>query len=132
MIAAKGNGSQDSNEIEFILTDTQNNVYAVKALRQFTGSAVITLSNGDTVARILPNETFVSDWVTISVPTSAPLSARVAVGINFFHYALIARACCNSGQRYIRDVNLEEPPYYGAVTSITPSSSIRGSNRDSG
>jgi fibronectin type 3 domain-containing protein len=124
VITAKSNGALPSNEVQFVLTDSESNVHSVASLRQFTGSSVITLSNGDTVARIQPQEVFTSAWVDMPVPTTAPLNARLRVDINNFHYGLSTpQHVVIQGNGTTRDVTLVPAPYSGNITSVLPATS---------
>ncbi len=69
---AQNSGNADSNEIIWYLLDQDENVIATKAFRQSTGAQVVTLANGNSVARVAAGATFTSEATTIEVPASAP------------------------------------------------------------
>ncbi|MDC0358288.1 Ig-like domain-containing protein [Oligoflexia bacterium] len=125
VITARNTGKNASDEVGFVLTDENSSVYSTKPLHQHLGANVITLSNGDTVARIAPKATFTSDWMQIDVPASAPPKAKIALQIKSFHSNLSTpQHAFIAGHGTERDVTLEQPEYYGKVLSIVPISSF--------
>ena len=124
IVTARANGAQPSDDVQLVLSDREDNVFASRSFQQFTGASVVTLANGTTVARILPEQTFTSDWITVDVPLSAPELARVSLGIDFFHHALgTPQHVVIAGHGTSRDVLLTPPAYRGVITSITPTAS---------
>ena len=65
---ATNNGASSSNQIIFYLLDADGNVLSTKAFHQALGTGLVTLSNGNTVARIEANETFASDVTGMTIP----------------------------------------------------------------
>ena len=62
----------DLDEIRFLLTDEDGNILAVQPLRQSLGQGIITLSDGSSVARIAPGDTFTSGPTELPVPLASP------------------------------------------------------------
>ena len=54
IVLGKGIGSSPSDEVRFTLLDSDDNVLAVTAVKQFLGDSLVTLANGLSVARVAP------------------------------------------------------------------------------
>ncbi len=125
IVTARNTGQLDSDEIRFILTDDEDNTYSVTPLKQFFGGNVITLSNGETVSRIAPSESWTSDWISIPIPANTPPNAKLRVEIDYFHSKLATpQHIAIDGNGTERSITLEDPEYYGEVVSITPQSTF--------
>lgn len=125
IILAKNNAANTSNEVRFKLKDAQGNVYAVQAVKQGLGTAVINLTNGDSVARVLAGQTFVSDWFDIAVPASTPENAQLWLEIDHYHNQLSTNLASQiDGGQTSRAVSLQAAPYKGEIISILPNSSF--------
>ena len=121
LITARNDGNAPSDQVLFKLLDSDENVLATQGLRQFLGSRVITLASGTTVARVMPGELFISDWVDIDVPAAAPGQITVQVDISALHYHFGQDdAVTIAGLSGRRSVPLIDTPYYGVIDSITP------------
>jgi RHS repeat-associated protein len=124
IITATNGGKSDSSEINFLLTDEDGNVVSYVPFKQSTGSMLMTLSNGVTVARIPAGAIFESDQVPLSVPLSAPLSARIKVVIDAIHSGInTANGVEMEGLSSSLELNLVETTYYGEILSIDPDNS---------
>jgi fibronectin type 3 domain-containing protein len=124
-LTAKGNTSQPSPEIRFSITDKNGNVFSTKSLHQFLGTAVITLSNGDTVARVEPGKTFTSDWILINLPPGIPAEAKAVVTVDKFHSGVgTPTHIAIKGTGTSKEISLEAPPYFGEFVSVTPNTTF--------
>jgi hypothetical protein len=124
IITAKNSGSLSSDEITYYLLDEDENVISTMDFKQVFGEDVITLSNGNTVARIPAGETFTSDAIDIPVPASAPddLILKLAVDNIYYHQGQTTQVRMD-GLATTHPVTLIDTAYYGEVTSILPQSS---------
>ncbi|MCX2802078.1 fibronectin type III domain-containing protein [Microbulbifer thermotolerans] len=120
VLMARRNGRDPSDEVRIRIEDADGNLLASQPVQQFTGD-VITVASGETVARLQPGETFVSDWIEVPIPQAAPDQVTVALEIDRFHYhtgkptqVLIE----GNGTRI--QASLQETAYYGEVTEVTP------------
>jgi fibronectin type 3 domain-containing protein len=124
VITATQTGTAVSSEMRFKLLDKDNNVLATQAFKQVTGTGVVTLANGYTVARIPAGTTFTSALMDMVIPASAPDTVVVQIDIDKFHYHLgQADAVSIPGMSGRHTATLIETAYYGEVTSISPQSS---------
>ncbi|MGD8909517.1 MAG: fibronectin type III domain-containing protein, partial [Chromatiales bacterium] len=117
-------GSNASPEISILLEDLDGNVLATAPFKQQVGEGVLTLSSGQTVARIEAGERFTSDWFALAIPESAPDLVRVVLRIEQLHYHLgqddhLAIAGLGTSQ----DGVLSDTAYTASIDSITPESS---------
>lgn len=120
IVMASSNGNAASPEVRLVLEDLQGNVLSVQPVKQYSGG-VVTLSNGRTVARLAPGETFTSAPVEIPVPEAAPDQVRLRLVIDRFHYQLgrdTQVAIEGVGAR--RELMLSETPYTAELTAVTP------------
>jgi hypothetical protein len=114
LITAKNNGANPSPDLKIELTDKNGNLFSTKKVQQFLGNSVITVGNGDTVARIEPGKTFTSDWIVIDVPASVPNEAKVILSVEKLHSAVgTANHIEIQGTGTSKIVSLVEPPYNG-------------------
>ena len=120
VITARASGTQPSDEVVLKLLGEDGNVLSTAALKQFLGP-VITLSNGATVARIQPGESFTSDWIPLRVPQSAPDDVVVQLDISTLHYKYGKDNHVSiAGVSGRRSLPLVDTPYYGVLDSISP------------
>ena len=125
IVTATQTGNAVSNEIRFKLVDVDGNVLNTQSIQQFTGNGVVTLANGQTVARIPANTAFTSQWVDIAVPTNAPEQLYIVLEVDQIHYHLGGADEVNiAGLTSRRQVTLVETSYYASVDSATPASSF--------
>jgi uncharacterized delta-60 repeat protein len=121
ILTAAQNGQQPSPEVRFKLLDGDDNVLAVQSYRQVLGAGVVTLPNGQTVARILPGQSFTSDWLNISVPESAPDRLRAVVEIDALHHATGQPGhLAIEGLRGSSEASPVDVPYLGELIDIAP------------
>jgi RHS repeat-associated protein len=121
---AKNSGNLPSDEITYYLLDTDENVISTMDFKQVFGDSVVTLSNGNTVARIPAGETFISESILVPVPANAPddLTLKLAIAHIYYHQGQADQVKMN-GLSGTHPVTLIETAYYGEVTSILPESS---------
>ncbi len=120
VLVARSNGGNPSDEVRIRIEDADGNLLSTQPVQQFTGD-VITVASGETVARLQPGETFVSDWIEVPIPQAAPDQVTVALEIDHFRYhsgkptqVLIE----GNGTRI--QASLQETAYYGELTAVTP------------
>ena len=125
IITALNSGNSNSNEIRFKLIDVDGNVIAAIPFKQVLGNGVITLASTQTVARVDAGATFVSQWLDLPIPSSAPDQVAVKLEIDRFHYHLGAADVVSiAGSNSQRDVSLVDTAYYGAIDSVAPAASF--------
>jgi hypothetical protein len=118
-------GTQLSNDIRLLLRDPDGNVLSTQTVQQSTGSGVITLPSGKTVARIAPGDTFLSDWFGVPIPDSAPDDVEVVLEIDQIHYHLgQADHVAIAGKGGSQAATLLDTAYAATVDNITPQSSF--------
>ncbi|QOC21587.1 fibronectin type III domain-containing protein [Wenzhouxiangella sp. AB-CW3] len=125
LVTAKNHGNAPSSEIRLKLMDSQDNVLAVSDFQQYLGEDVITLTNGDTIARIPPGGQWTSQWQTVIVPGNAPDQLTVELEVDHLHYAWDQPeyALSFDGLRSRRITSLVETSYHGELELIAPESS---------
>ncbi len=119
ILVARNNGNSASNEIRLVLSDAEGNRLATTPVRQFSGTDVITLGNGDTVARLQPGQRFVSEPVIMAVPGGSPDDVQLSLEIDRFHYHRgkpDAVAIAGTGSR--TRLTLVETNYTGIVSEV--------------
>jgi len=125
LVMALNGGGLPSDQIRFVLKDSNGNTYSQKAVFQFLGESVITLANGTTVARVAAGTTFTSDWILIDVPANVPNSAIIVLEVDKYHSKLGTPEHIQiPGLGTSRSVSLQPPPYVGELISITPQSTF--------
>ena len=126
ILTATAKGQKDSTEVRLVLKDEDGNVLSSQAVRQVTGD-VVSLNNGETVARIPANGTYRSQPFNVAVPSTAPDDVRVHLEIDRFRFhsgrdTFVAI----EGTRASAAVSLEETPYFGEVKEISPETGFTG------
>jgi hypothetical protein len=128
LLTATNSGSAPSSDIRFKLLDKDGNVLAALPFKQVIGN-VVTLSTGQTVARIPARSSFTSDAMDMPVPSAAPDNVTVQVEIDNIRYQLgTPEAVAVPGLSGRQQVSLVDTPYYAEVNSITPASSFGDQN----
>ncbi|CAB1059485.1 diguanylate cyclase/phosphodiesterase (GGDEF & EAL domains) with PAS/PAC sensor(s), partial [Olavius sp. associated proteobacterium Delta 1] len=124
IVTARNSGSSASNQITFYLLDEDENVLTSFAFKQNLGNKIVTLSNGNTVARIPAGETFASDAASIPVPANAPddITIRLDISDIYYHQGQTDQVKMN-GLSANHPVALVDTAYYGEITSIAPQTS---------
>jgi hypothetical protein len=129
LLTAVSSGTADSSELRFKILDADGNVLATQSYRQAFGANVVTLVNGQTVARIPAGTSFVSDVFSVNVPAASPAAIRVKLEVDKLRYhsgqedeILIA------GRGSEKTVSLADTAYLGEITDVTPISSFGDQN----
>ncbi|WP_265303018.1 Ig-like domain-containing protein [Verminephrobacter eiseniae] len=124
LLTATNHGADASSELRLKILDVDGNLLATQAYRQPFGANVVTLSNGQTVARIAAGSNHVSDVFLLNVPLASPERVRVKLEVDKLRYhsgqddeVQIA------GRGSEKTVSLQETDYSGEVTDISPVSS---------
>jgi PKD repeat protein len=124
-LTATAGGSNPSSELRFKILDADGNVLATQPYKQAVGANVVTLTNGQTVARIPAGASYTSDQFELAVPGSSPNSIRVKLEVDKMRYhsgqddqVLIA------GRGSEKAVSLMDTAYVGEITNVTPLSSF--------
>ncbi|MGD8912254.1 MAG: fibronectin type III domain-containing protein, partial [Candidatus Thiodiazotropha sp.] len=113
-----------SPEIRLLLQDLDGNVVTSAPFQHLLGDGVITLGNGDTVARIPSGEAYTSPWFELPLPLGASNNARVILQIDSIHYHSGQPDHVSvSGMQGGQAVSLAAAPYEVTLTSVTPQSS---------
>lgn len=125
LLTARNGGKDASNEVRFKLLDGDGNVLGVQAFKQTLGTGVVTLANGQTVARLAPGASYTSAPLTLAVPGSSPdqLTVRLEVDQLRYHSGQLDQIAVR-GTGTEQRVSLAETAYYGEVTRIAPLSSF--------
>ena len=124
IVTATSSGIQPSTEIRADLRDMDGNILATKSFTQSMGTDIVSLANGNVVARIGAGKTFVSAPLSIIVPASAPnqVEAEIVIDKIYYHQGRVDQVVMN-GLRSSLDLSLTDTSYYGEIISITPETS---------
>lgn len=123
IVLATSGGQSASPEVRIKLIDAESGiVLAQVSPRQVLGDLVVTLPNGQTVARIPPGDTFLSAPLSLSVPAETAASVLLKLEIDRLHYRLGDPEHVEiSGLQQTRALTLSDTPYFAEVTNVTPS-----------
>lgn len=125
LLTATGNGVNPSSELRFKILDADGNVLATQPYKQTLGANVVTLTNGQTVARIPAGSSYVSDVFELNVPSASPKSIRVKLEVDKLRYhSGQTDEIQIAGRGSEKTVSLGETAYLGEVTNIMPVSSF--------
>ena len=126
VLAQKGGASP---EVRVKLETPEGMVLSAGAAKQLLGAGVMTLANGQTVARIPAGTSFSSSDILLTIPTNAPNAAVLRLEIDRLHYHLGQEDHVQiAGVQSTRAVSLQETIYSAAVTNIHPASSMGDTN----
>ncbi|GAB3094068.1 hypothetical protein GCM10027159_10520 [Lysobacter terrae] len=121
LLTARNFGREASNELRLKLLDNDGNLLSATPYLQATGAGVITLANGQTVARIAPGQRYVSDVFRMPVPVGAPDQVKLKLEADKLRYSTgQPEEIAIPGMGSERAVALIETPYYGEIASIDP------------
>lgn len=125
LLTATNNGADASSELRFKILDNDGNVLATQAYKQVFGANVVTLTNGQTVARIPAGSNYVSDVFNLNVPGSAGNSIRVKLEVDKlrYHSAQLDEVQI-TGRGSDKTVSLLDTAYVGELTNVAPLSSF--------
>jgi len=127
VVTARKSGKSASNQIKFYLVDKDDNVLTAKWFKQNVGANIVTLSNGNTVARIPAGESYTSDFLTMPVPAGAPddVILRLEIANVYYHQGKSTQVAMK-GLAGTHTITLADTSYYGAVTGISPQTTYGG------
>ncbi len=126
VLAQNGNASP---EVRVKLEDADGMVYASASARQTLGDKVVTVANGQTVARIPAGESFTSGNLALPIPLDAPDNVVLKLEIDQLHYHVARTDHVQiSGLKTTRAVSLSETWYYAEVTNVAPAVSFGDTN----
>ena len=129
LLTATGNGTGDSSELRFKILDGDGNVLAVQPYKQVFGANVVTLPNGQTVARIPAGTSYVSDVFNLAVPGSSPNAVRVKLEVDKLRYHTGQDdEVTIAGRGSEKTVSLLDTAYVGEATGVSPLSSFGDQN----
>jgi hypothetical protein len=122
---ATQSGQAASNEVAFYLLDKDENVLSTLNFKQALGAGVVSLANGNSVARIPAGGFFTSDTVDLPVPGSAPDDVLLQVSISNIYYRQGRTDQVKmTGLSVMQPVTMKDTSYYGEVSAIDPQNSI--------
>ncbi|WP_255989553.1 Ig-like domain-containing protein [Chitinolyticbacter albus] len=125
LLTARNNGQTASNELRFKLLDGDGNVLTNQPYLQALGANVITLTNGQTVARIPAGASYTSDAFELNVPASSPDRLRVVLEVDKLRYhSGRADEVVIAGRGSERSVSLLDTAYTAELTDISPVNSF--------
>lgn len=125
ILTANANGNSPSPDIRAKLIDRDGNVLTTQSFKQALGGQVVTLTTGQTVARIPARASFTTEALALAVPSAAPDSVTVQLEIDRVHYKLGTPETVSIASLTGRQAtSLIDTPYYGEITSITPAISF--------
>ncbi len=121
IVSARNSGDDPSDEIVLTLEDEDGLPVATQNFQCATGSMVVTLTDGTSVVRIPPGETFESDPIVLPVTANVPdnLTAILSIAHIYFHLNRDDQVIMGE-MRTSKPVTLTETSYIGEVTSVTP------------
>ena len=121
---ARSSWSQPSNEVTFQLLDKDGNVLSAVNMKQTAGEGLVTLGNGNTVARIAAGATFTSASTDLPVAVNAPdeLTVRATIANLYYHQGRLDQVKMD-GLSGSAPATLIDTAYTGDVTGVTPASS---------
>ncbi|SOD51611.1 hypothetical protein SAMN06296416_101737 [Pseudoxanthomonas wuyuanensis] len=121
LLTARNNGRDASNELRLKLLDADGNLLSATPYKQVTGAGVITLANGQTVARIAPGQRYVSDTFLMPVPSNSPDQVRLRLEVDALRYSTgEPEQVAIPGMGSERSLTLANTPYFGEVASVSP------------
>ena len=121
IVTAQGAGSSGSNEISFQLTDADGNTLSTVPFRQNLGLGIVTLANGNTVARIPAGSIFTSVPVDLPVPLTAPEQAVIKLSIaKIYYHQGKPEQVTMEGLSARHAVSFIDTAYYGEVSKVDP------------
>ncbi len=125
LLTARNSSADPSDELRFMLLDSDGNVLATQPYKQAFGASVITLPSGQTVARIPAGASYTSDAFSVNVPAAAPNALRVRLDVDKIHYRLgQPEHVAIKGNGSEKAVSLADTAYGGEITSVTPQNSF--------
>lgn len=125
VVVAKNNGALKSPEVRMKVLDRAGTVQSVGYLTQATGTGIVNLPDGTTVARLAPGQSFTSDPMEMTIPSALGDSATVRLEIDKVHYHYGWSDHVEiGGPGATRTISLQSVPYEVIVTNVTPALSL--------
>lgn len=125
LLTATQNGQVESTELRFKILDADGNVLAAQPYKQGLGANVVSLSNGQTVARVPPHASYVSDEFTLNVPATSLTNVKVKLEVDKLRYHTgKADEVVIEGRGSEKTVSLIDAAYFGETTDVTPVNSF--------
>lgn len=120
LLMARNSGKVASHELRLRLEDEQGNVLSEAPVHQFSGG-VVTTTNGLSVARVAPGETFTSQPVQIAVPAVTAETVILSLVVDAFRYDTgRATEVVIRGNGSRQPVQLTEAPYKAMLEPVEP------------
>ncbi|MDD5411224.1 MAG: prealbumin-like fold domain-containing protein [Methylobacter sp.] len=125
LLTATQNGQAESTELRFKILDDDGNVLAMQPYKQGLGANVVSLANGQTVARIPAGASYVSDEFALNVPATSLTNVKVKLEVDKLRYHTGKDdEVVIPGSGSEKTVSLVDTAYFGEVTDVTPTSSF--------
>jgi fibronectin type 3 domain-containing protein len=125
LLTATQNGQADSSELRFKILDADGNVLATQPYKQVLGANVVSLPNGQTVARVPAHASYVSDEFTLDVPVTSLTHVRVKLEVDKLRYHTgQPDEVAIEGRGSEKTVSLIDTAYFGETTDVTPVNSF--------
>jgi len=125
IITATQGGNADSTELRYQLVDGDANILVTAPFKQVGTENLVTLPNGNVVARIQGGDSFTSQPVIIEIPSGVPdeLSVRLIIDTVSYHQGQEDEVVMQ-GLTGEFPILLADTSYYGTITSISPEASF--------
>ena len=121
IVTAMGSGASASNEISFQLLDADGNTLSTVPFRQNLGTQLVTLANGNTVARIPAGSIFTSAAVDLPVPLDAPDRALIRLSLaKLYYHQGKPEQVIMAGLSTRQPVSFADTAYYGEISKVDP------------
>ena len=121
IVTATGSGSSASHEITFQLLDADGNTLSTVPFRQNLGTQIVTLANGNTVARISAGSIFTSVPVDLPVPLNAPDQALIRLSLaRLYYHQGKPEQVIMEGLSTRQPVSFLDTAYYGEISRVDP------------
>ena len=131
IVTTTNTASAPSDQVRFKLLDEDGNVLSTQAFKQSLGAQVLTLADGNTVARIEAGDRFESEWFDLVIPPSAPDNISIVLEVDQLHYHLSQPDVISvAGLQSRQSIVLVETAYSGDITAISPSHVLGTENVD--
>lgn len=118
-------GEQPSTDIRFKILDTDGNVLSSVPLMENAGTNIVTVSNGNFVARIPSGQSFTCKAAEIYLPLAAPDGVTLQVEIDrvYYHYGRSDQVVV-PGLVASSTIALVDTSYYARVLAVNPMTSV--------
>ncbi|WP_338847452.1 Ig-like domain-containing protein [Massilia sp. W12] len=128
-LTARQHGTKPSDELRFKILDGDGNLLASQPYQQVFGSSVVTLGNGDTVARIAAGSRYESEEFNLNIPSASPNEVRLRLEVDSLRYHSGREDEIKiAGRVSERLLSLKDTAYYAEVSSVSPAQSFGDSD----